>query len=270
MRGVTGGMLFGIPLLFTFEVWGIGAGATPPALALVLGVTFVPVSLLVHTGGFRRSMQVSVAAILREALEAVAVGIVSVAGVLVLLGEITPRTPAVDALGKIVYEAVPFAIGVAVARHVLAQSRDQVDGDTTGAEGGGHRGGTVADLGSTLVGAVFVAFNVAPTEEVPRLAAASSPPALLATVVVSLLISYGIVFEAGFADQARRRQQRGILQHPLTETVVAYLVALVASAVMLVLFRSIELGDPWPLVLDHVVLLGLPAAVGGAAGRLAI
>jgi len=263
-------MLFGIPLLFTLEVWGIGAAATPPTMALVLAVTFVPVSLLVHTGGFRRLMRVSVTAILREAVEALAVGIVSVAAVLVLLREITPQTPAADALGKIVYEAVPFAIGAAVACHVLARSPDQVDGDRTGAEGRGGGRGTVADLGSTLVGAVFVAFNIAPTEEIPRLSAASSPPTLLAVVAASLLLSYGIVFVAGFGDQARRREQRGVLQHPVTETVVAYLVALVASAVMLLFFRSIQFGDPWPLVLDHVVLLGLPAAVGGGAGRLAI
>ena len=35
---------------------------------------------------------------------------------------------------------------------------------------------------------------------------------------VSLVISYGIVFEAGFGDQQARREQQGILQHPVTET----------------------------------------------------
>ncbi|MGI8651343.1 MAG: DUF2391 family protein, partial [Geodermatophilaceae bacterium] len=123
---------------------------------------------------------------------------------------------------------------------------------------------------STLIGALFVAFNIAPTEEIPRLAAASSPPALLAVMAASLLISYGIVFQAGFGDQAKRRAQRGILQHPITETAGAYVVALIASVAMLLFFRNLQPGDPWPMLLDHVVLLGLPAAVGGAAGRLAI
>ncbi len=263
-------MLFGIPLLFTVEVWGIGSGTTPATMAVVLIVTFVPVTLLVHTAGFRRSMEMSVPFVLREAAEAVAVGVVVVTAVLILLREITLRTPLADALGKIVYEAAPFAIGAAVACHLLSQNPDETDGGPAGAGDRGTLRGTVADLGSTLVGALFIALNIAPTEEISRLAAASSPPTLLAVMATSLLISYSIVFQAGFGDQAKRREQRGVFQHPITETVAAYLVALVASAAMLVFFRTLQPGDPWPMVLDHVLLLGLPAAIGGAAGRLAI
>lgn len=50
----------------------------------------------------------------------------------------------------------------------------------------------------------------------------------------------------------------------------AYLVALACSAAMLMFFRNLQPGDPWPMVVEHTVLLALPAAVGGAAGRLAI
>jgi uncharacterized membrane protein len=67
-----------------------------------------------------------------------------------------------------------------------------------------------------------------------------------------------------------RRHQKGVLQHPATETVAAYLVAPACSAAMLLFFRNVETGDPWPMLLEHTVLMGLPAAVGGAAGRLAI
>ena len=151
------------------------------------------------------------------------------------------RTPLADALGKIVYEAAPFAIGAAVACHLFDQSPDEPDGDSTGRPR--TEGAFVAPspmLGSTFVGAVFVGFNIAPTEEIPRLAAASSPPRLLAVMGLSLLVSYGIVFQAGFRDQARRRQQRGILQHPITETAAGYVVALIAAAAMLLFFRNVQ------------------------------
>ena len=46
--------------------------------------------------------------------------------------------------------------------------------------------------------------------------------------------------------------------------------AVLAAAGMLFFFGVLHADDPWPLVLNHVVVLGLPAAVGGAAGRLAI
>lgn len=270
MRGAAGGMLFGIPLLFTLEVWGIGSAATPAAMAAVVGLTFVPVTLLVHTAGFRRSMDMRLTSVLTESAEAVAVGVVVVTVVLFVLAEITLRTPLSDALGKIVYEAAPFAIGAAVASHLFERSPDAPDGGATKEGDRGTLRGTIADMGSTFIGAVFVGFNIAPTEEIPRLAAASSPPRLLVVMGVSLLVSYGIVFQAGFRDQARRRQQRGVLQHPITETAAGYVVALIAAAAMLLFFGNLQPGDPWPLALDHIVLLGLPTAVGGAAGRLAI
>jgi putative integral membrane protein (TIGR02587 family) len=86
----------------------------------------------------------------------------------------------------------------------------------------------------------------------------------------SLLISYGIVFEANFADQQRRRQQQGIFQQPISETVASYLVSLIAAGFMLWFFQQLSFADPWPMWLSHTLILGLPATVGGAAGRLAL
>ena len=270
VRAVAGGLLFGIPLLYTLEVWNTGASITPAQCALVLSVTFMAVLLLVGGAGFHGSKQRGLSRLLAEAVEALAVGVVTVIITLALLSELTSATPLSEAVGKVVLEAAPFALGAAVACHLLSGAPDEPDAEASAPATKDRARETVADLGATLVGAVFVAFNIAPTEEVPRLAAASPPGKLLALVTFSLLLSYAIVFQAGFRNQARRRQQRGILQHPLTETVASYVVALVASVVMLVLFGSLEAGDSWPLVLDHVVLLGLPAAIGGAAGRLAI
>jgi len=129
---------------------------------------------------------------------------------------------------------------------------------------------TLADLGATVIGATIIAFNVAPTDEIPMLAAAISGPWLLAIMAVSLMISYGIVFEAGFSDQNKRRQQRGIFQRPLSETVASYLVSLVAAALMLLVFQKVTFADPGSMWLSFTIILGLPATIGGAAGRLAI
>jgi putative integral membrane protein (TIGR02587 family) len=185
-------------------------------------------------------------------------------------------------LGRIVYEAMPFAIGVSLARHFLTGQREQ-GGDSEqqrgqeqeqeqqrGQEQERKVSDTVIDLGATAVGAVFIAFNIAPTDEIPMLVTAIEPPWLIAIMLTSLVVSYMIVFEAGFADAKKRREQKGLFQRPLTETVVSYLVALVMSALMLFLFQNLHLADPWTVSLSHVIVLGLPAAVGGAAGRLAV
>ena len=93
VRAAAGGMLFGIPLLYTMEVWWIGSTTTPAGMAAVFALTFVPVVLLIHTAGFRRSQDVRFVDVLTGAVEAVAIGVVSVATVLVLLQEITLDTP---------------------------------------------------------------------------------------------------------------------------------------------------------------------------------
>lgn len=281
VRGVAGGMLFGIPLLYTMEVWWAGTYAAPQRMVAVLATTFLIVFLLMRTTGFRETKDVRWVDAAMDTVEAVALGIVCVAVVLFLLREVTTQTPTQELLGKIVYEATPFSIGVAVAYTVLRRGRAATDDDERSGEGDGEGesesesedegvNATLADIGATLVGALFVAFNIAPTDEIPMIASAMAPPWQVALIAASLLISYGIVFGAGFANQEQRHQQQGVLQHPLTETVASYLVALFAAAAMLWFFQRFDLAAPWELTLSHVIVLGLPAAVGGAAGRLAV
>jgi putative integral membrane protein (TIGR02587 family) len=260
-------MLFGIPLIYTMEVWWVGATVGPLRMLVVLAVTFLVLVVLNHTGGFRESKDVRIADALRDSVEALAIALVSVFVVLVLLREIDGGTALREGLGKVVYEATPFAFGVGLARHFLRKGRTEGDDDGDGE--GRSMNPTVVDLGATLLGSVFVAFNIAPTDEVPMIAAAVSPIWQAVLVVATLVISYCIVFEAGFSDQKKRRQQAGLIQDPLTETAVCYLVALVASGAMLVFFDRLQLDQPLFDVLGQVVVLGLPAAVGGAAGRLA-
>lgn len=277
VRAACGGMLFGVPLLYTMEVWWIGSTSRPALLLPVLATTFGLLFLLNRTSGFRTTRGVRMVDSLKDSVEGVAVALLCVLGVLVLLREIDGATPVVEALGKIVYEAMPFAIGVGMASHFLRGDRTADDDDE--AEGGSDPGGnaddqgisaTLVDVGATLLGAVFIAFNIAPTDEVPMLTAAMSPAWICAVVAVSLLVSYGIVFAAGFGSQEDRRSSAGVIQHPITETVFCYLLALVAAAFMLWFFQRWEPGDPFDMVLQQTIVLGLPAAVGGAAGRLVV
>ena len=45
--------MFGIPLLYTMEVWFIGSYVRPSVLLSVLGITFIIVLLLNRIEGFR-------------------------------------------------------------------------------------------------------------------------------------------------------------------------------------------------------------------------
>ena len=275
VRAVSGGLLFGVPLLFTMEVWWTGSHTTGLQMLFVLAMLFVPLLVLNSTEGFRSSRDVRLRDAAADSVESMAIGIVVTALVLVLLREITVGSPLGIALGKVLYEAVPFCLGIGVARHFLHGGRDGGTDDDEGGEGSG--GGTddssalhadLADLGATTIGATFIALSIAPTDEVPMIASAMTPAWLLLVMAASLVCSYAIVFVAGFAGQEGRQGQQGPLQHPLTETIVCYLVALVVAAFLLWLFQRGQ--RPAEDLLTRVIVLGLPATVGGAAGRLAL
>jgi putative integral membrane protein (TIGR02587 family) len=255
------------------EVWWVGSLAKPQLMMMAIALMFVVVFLLNRTAGFRkRRYSLRPYEALTDTVEAIAIGIVCSSMVLLLLREITLATPIREALGKIIFESVPFALGVALANQFLGDSNSSSLETSINEKKYRQYGlqATLADLGATLIGATVIAFNIAPTDEIPLIAAAISPPWLLAMIAASLVISYGIVFQAGFSDQQKRRQQQGIFQRPSSETIVSYLVSLLASAFMLWFFQKLTFNNPWTMWLEQTILLGLPATIGGAAGRLAI
>ncbi|MBW4649697.1 MAG: TIGR02587 family membrane protein [Kastovskya adunca ATA6-11-RM4] len=279
IRGTSGGFLFGIPLLYTMEVWWIGSQISPPVMLIILAVTFVVVFMLNSTEGFRQNKRVTFLDTVIDSVEALAIGIVSATMILILIREIDLSTPLYETLGKSVLESVPFSLGAALARASLSGDRwTNSDGKspekqqpiTRKTTHKSHIQATLSDIGATLIGALIVGFNIAPTDEVSMLDAAVSPPWLLAFIAASLLISYCIVFEAGFTSEKKRRKQSGLFQRPVSETVISYLMSLIAAVSMLFFFQKLNFSDPWTMWLSSTIILGLPATIGGAAGRLAI
>lgn len=176
VRGICGGFLFGIPLIYTMEVWWIGSLAKPRLTAMAIAFMFIVVFLLNYTDGFRKrrnAWRLDEAAI--DTVEAMAIGFVCSAFMLWLLQEITPETSLKESLGKIVYEGVPFTLGVALANQFL-QAGNQNNSTSDSHKGNGNSKhqqnnlhATLADLGATVIGAIVIAFNIAPTDEVPML-----------------------------------------------------------------------------------------------------
>ena len=102
------------------------------------------------------------------------------------------------------------------------------------------------------------------------LAAGMNWPHLLALMALTLAITYCIVFVSGFDPEHIQGRPAGPFQSPLSETALAYLVSLLLSAGALFLFGHVTLDEPFHSVLSQTLVLALPTAVGGAAGRLVI
>ncbi|WP_427158339.1 TIGR02587 family membrane protein [Aliinostoc sp. HNIBRCY26] len=271
VRGACGGFLFGIPLLYTMEVWWVGSLVKAQLMMSAIALMFVVVFLLNKTEGFRKiQRRKRPYEAITDTIEAIAIGIICSTLMLILLREITIATSLREAIGKIIFESVPFTFGVALANQFLGESNNNQQSSHKNHQKPNNLDATFADLGATLIGATVIAFNIAPTDEVTMIVAAVSAPWLLAIIAASLVISYAIVFQAGFSDQQKRKQQKGIFQRPLSETVISYLVSLIASAFMLWFFHKLSFSNPWSMWLENTLILGLPATIGGAAGRLAI
>lgn len=125
IRGACGGFLFGIPLLYTMEVWWVGSIAKPPMVMLAIALTFIIVFLLNRTEGFRKARHGNRPYEgITDTVEAMAIGLACSALILLLLQELTPETSLREIVGKIVFESVPFTLGVALANHFLADTRN--------------------------------------------------------------------------------------------------------------------------------------------------
>ena len=275
ISGASGGFLFGIPLLYTMEVWFIGSYVQPSMLLSILAVTLIVIFIINRIEGFRPQESETLPGAIAETIETLAIGMVCSALMLIILKRIDLQTSQAEALGKIIFEGVPFSLGVAFSRSLL-NGNSEVDSD-----GGNERSGsqnksqtswqdTTADFGATLIGALFIAFSIAPTDEITVLAASASSPWLLIIIFTSLLVSYCIVFASEITNYQQRLRQLGVFQSPLSETVVSYLVSLFVSMLMLWFFQKLAFNDPWYIWLRYSIILGLPASIGGAAGRLAV
>lgn len=258
------------------EVWRIGSQIDSSLMLLILLITYVVVFSLNSIEGFRRRKRKDYMDAILESSEALAIGCCCASVTLLLLQKITLTTPLEEVLGKIIFEAVPFAMGTALSRILLDgkqkksvshQDKSEKKQDN---EQQMHVNETLADISASFLGAMIVAFSIAPTDEVRILATSASPPWLILIIVASLSISYMIVFAAGFTNETKRKKQRGLFQTPEAETVISYLIALFTSGLMLLFFQQLNFDMTGFLWLQYTVILGLPAALGGAAGRIAI
>ena len=211
-----------------------------------------------------------------ESIETLAIGMVCATLMLIILNRIDFKTSLTEALGKIIFEGVPFSLGVSFSRSLLSgDGTVDLDSRSSHPPHPNERKkivwrDTLADFVATIIGALFIAFSIAPTDEVTVLAASAAPGRLLIIIVASLLISYGIVFASQIANYKQRRQQQGLFQTPQSETVISYLISLIAGMLMLWFFQKVTFSDPWFVWLRYSIILALPASIGGAAGRLAV
>ena len=255
-RAFAGALVFNIPLLMTMEMWAQGVIMDRWRL-----LTFIVAGLpllygLAYYAGFSKRR-----GLVNDALDtavALAVGFITASVLLILFGVVEWDAPPREGLGMVALQAIPGAMGALLARR-------QLSGD-----GGGDTDEDEASYFGELflmaAGALFFALNVAPTEEMILIAYKATPAHILALIAVSILLLHLIVFKAGFAGQEEA-------DHPIKAflhfTLPGYAIALAVSLFTLFLFGRTD-GHAVAGVVQTMVVLGFPAAIGAAAARLLV
>lgn len=268
-RGLTGGFLVGIPLIYTMETWWIGQSISMPRALLFVALAYLINLAFVAFAGFRRQ-EAGARRPFGDALVATAVAMVATAITLMLLNQLNTSHPLDVVVGRIAVDALPVSLGVSIANHVLAPRETRTSSEGDDGEAQRRLSPVMLDVGAAFAGALFLSLNIAPTEEVPMLATEVPTLMIPAIILFSLLVSYAIVFAAGFGGQESRLETPGAFQHPLTETVLAYVVSLATCTLTLWLYGQIGFDTDLYVIYAQVILLGLPATIGAAAGRLAV
>lgn len=259
-RAFAGAILFAFPLLMTMEMWWLGFAMDRDRLFLFLVFTLALLFPLSYFVGFERT-----GGGFEDALDAViafGVGAIASAAMLALFGIITPAMPVGEIVGKIAVQTVPASIGAILARGQLGSQHSDTDAKERAA-------GYPGQLFIMLAGAVYLAFNVAPTEEMVLIAFKMTGLHAIALIVLSVGVLHAFVFALGWQGTEPVPEGIGFRWLLVSRSIAGYGIALIVSLYVLWTFGRTDDASPAQIAM-MVTVLGFPAALGAAAARVVI
>ena len=261
-RAFGGALVFALPLLMTMEMWALGFYVHPGRLLLFLLLNLFVLIGLSRFGGFERTAHLFEDVL--DALAAIAVAVITSAAILALFGILTPEMRLDEIAGKVAIQAVPCSFGAMLARKQFGEG-ERADDEIQGERTAGHAG----QLFLMFAGALFLAFNVSPTEEMILISYMMSPWQALLLVLLSIFVLDAFVYGLGFAGQRARPEGMSWAGAFLRFSLAGYGLALLVSVYVLWTFGRAD-GTPLAQLAMTVVVLAFPAAVGAAIARLLV
>lgn len=255
-RAFAGAILFALPILMTMEMWWLGSYLENWRLALLLLLSVPLLTVFSYYIGFRESFSVEEDVV--DAFVALAVGFVTATAALLLFSVVEWGMSGREVVGKIAVLSVPGSLGAVLAAGQLGQDKQERQRRARG---------YVAELVYMLVGALYLALNLAPTDEIVLISLQFTPWHALVLTALSLTLMHAFVYNVEFQGQHERPEDASFLGVFVRYTVVGYAVALLMCLFILWIFGRTS-GEPPAQILLMMTVLGLPASVGAAAARL--
>lgn len=276
LRGIAAGLIFGMPLLFTMEIWYAGKSYHPLKTGLILLITiFINIGFSYFAGLRQKNSSAKILEAIDDGLCSILLGFVSAVLILALIGKINFNVFEHAAqLGMVILEACLISIGISFTNFKFKEISDR----KTALALADHMPFSdeslqlkkdLNDLAATVAGALIFSFNMAPTEEIVSIAAGLNGWQLLLLLGMELVFCYIILYASGL-EKNPIYEKDSFFQKPWVETIMATSIGLIVSMLLVQLIghKTIYLHDPHFLAVS--VTLGLPAVIGGAAGRIII
>lgn len=267
-RGITGGLLFSLPMLYTMELWWAGFLASPLQLLIYFIVGMFLLMVYNHYVGIRQEHTIWEG--FEESIEEMGMGILLTIFILWITGRITPSMSLNEISGKILVEAVTVAIGISVGKSQLGA--DSAQDDQTDPKENSQKTenpSMMRSIGIALCGAILIASNVAPTEEIMVIAVEAEVFKLFIISLISIGIGGAVLYYLNFTGAKSIVTQPENYREAIIGTVIMYAIALASSAFMLWFFGRFGSLSLYGMIAETVVL-AFPAALGASAGRLLI
>ena len=259
-RAFGGALLFSLPILMTMETWFLGFTMDRFRLVILMLVLLPILVGLAYYSGFEDSTHLFDSIL--DAFVAIAVTTSMATIVLLLFGVIEAGSQANEWIGKIALQAVPGSIGALLAQSQFGRRMQDEDRQS-------RESGDFGEYFLMCAGALFLAANIAPTEEVLAIAQQMSPWQSIVLAVLSLALMHTFVYAAGFRGQHERPQDQSLAATFVKFSVNGYVLALAISAFICWTFGRFD-GLALEEAVQVIVVLGFPAAVGAASARLVL
>ncbi|MDF1600655.1 TIGR02587 family membrane protein [Mesorhizobium sp. YIM 152430] len=256
-RAIGGALVFSLPMLMTMEMWQLAYTVQAWRIAVLVAVAVPLLVGLSHVIGIGRRRKLAETAM--DAFFAFGIAAFTSAVVLTALGVLAPGMSVDEIIGKIAIQSVPAAIGALLARSQLRSGADETLGDREETYAG--------ELFLMMVGALFLGFNLAPTEEMILISYLMTEWHGIALMAISIAAMHGFVFAVEFKGGSELSQDTPWWSALLRFTLPGYAIAALISLFLLWVFGRTE-GLAIEMVAMAVVVLAFPSAIGAAAARL--
>lgn len=262
MRGSAGALIFGIPMLMTMELWFLGFYMERGRLLLLMLLNLPMLIVVAHRIGFEHTSTWKEA--VRDAFIAYALGILTSAIILLVLGVLAVDQSPRELLGKIAIQAVPASLGAMLGRSQLGGQQDDDDDDEASEELSTGYGG---ELFLMAVGALFLNLNIAPTEEIIAISFKMSFWHSLAVVVLSIMLMHAFVYAVAFRGTHQLTPNMPMWHALVRFTLPGYVVTSIISLYVLWTFGRLD-DVSFTQAMMFMIVLNFPGAIGAAAARL--